>query len=66
MSYKIAIYVIMLIFIVKKFLFVSFECFIKLFFVSCVTLSEKKVSLHCGEQNLPIYGNSIYVMSNSN
>lgn len=42
MSYKIAIYVIMLIFIVKKFQFVSFVCFVKLFFVSCITLSEKE------------------------
>lgn len=41
MSCKIAIYVIMLIFVVKKFLFVSSECFLELFFASCIMLSEE-------------------------
>lgn len=41
MSYKIVIYSIMLIFVVKKFLFVSSECFLELFFASCIMLSEE-------------------------
>lgn len=50
MSYKIVIYIIMLIFMVKKkFPFVSSEYFVELFFTNCITLSEKNISLHCVE-----------------
>lgn len=41
MSYKIVIRIIMLIFVVKKFPFVSSECFLELFFASCIMLSEE-------------------------
>jgi hypothetical protein len=56
----------MLIFIVKKYLFVSFECFVKLFFVSCITLSEKESIFALWRTKSTIYRNSIYVMSNLN
>lgn len=49
MSYKIVIYIFMLIFMVKKFPFVSSEYFVELFFANCITLSEKNISLHCVE-----------------
>lgn len=49
MSYKIVIYIIMLIFMAKKFLFVSSEYFVELFFANCITLSGKNISLHCVE-----------------
>lgn len=41
MSCKIAMRIIVLIFVVKKFLFVSYECFLELFFASCIMLSEE-------------------------